>query len=384
MAKISIRRRNEDERRDGRAALYASFTLDHKKIRIPLDMAVTRQEWDERECCIKGRSQEAQDTNLIISNTIARISDILVKARLSGERLTKELFFKRFNSKERGDNFIEFALQHLKELSPAYAYGTIHHHEAALRKLQQFAPNLKISQITPEWLKIYTRYLRDKLGNCSGTIMKNMCVIRLHYYAAMRAGKVKTNPFEIYKAPRPNPTIVFLSEDELRTLVALYKSGNIEGTDLICLRFFLFLTFTSLHISDARALTIDQIFAGEIHYRRIKTHVQVCVPLSEPARRLIDYYRGNRYRGKLIRELPSDQAFNRIIKRVCRKAGIDKAVSAKAARHTFATIYLRKNSGDLPTLSKIMGHTSINTTMVYAHILKDSRMEGIRIFNEMF
>lgn len=72
-----------------------------------------------------------------------------------------------------------------------------------------------------------------------------------------------------------------------------------------------------------------------------------------------------------------------MIKRICRRLGILKAVSAKAARHTFATLYYKKNGGDLGTLSKLLGHTSINTTMIYAHIMKDNRVAGVSVFDDM-
>lgn len=107
------------------------------------------------------------------------------------------------------------------------------------------------------------------------------------------------------------------------------------------------------------------------------------MPLSRPAAELAEYYRDGRYRGNLFRKLPTDQAFNRIIKRICKREGIEKAVSAKAARHTFATLYYKKNSGDLGTLSKLLGHTSVTTTMIYAHIMKENRVAGVSAFDDM-
>ena len=205
----------------------------------------------------------------------------------------------------------------------------------------------------------------------------------MHYYAAMRAGKAKTNPFEVYKIPASDATVVYLTEDELNTLIDLFRSGTLPENEVDVLRFFLFMTFTAMHISDARALQIEQIFGGEIHYRRIKTNTKVDMPLSFPATKLVRYYRGDRLRGYLFKDLPTDQAFNRVIKRVCKKAGIKKAGSAKAARHTFATLYYKKNSGDLGTLSKLLGHTQITTTMIYAHIMKDSRVAGVSAFDNM-
>ena len=383
MAKVTIRRRNESERADGRAALYAVLNIERIKIRLPLDIAVTSAEWDETAERVRGRGQQVKDWNLIISNTKAKISDILVRARLTGEPLTKDSFLALYRRPGETMNFIEYARRHLEALKTALQPETMRHHAAALRKLESYNPRLQIADITPDWLRVYAAYLRDKHNNNPGTIRKNMCVIRMHYYAAMRAGKVKNNPFEVYRIPQADPIVVFLTEDELNALIGVFRSDKLDEGETDVLRFFLFMCFTAMHISDARSLQIEQIHGGEIHYTRIKTRTRVNMPLSVPAAKLVEYYKEGRLRGPLFRHLPTDQAFNRIIKRVCKRVGINKPVSAKAARHTFATLYYKKNNGDLGTLSKLLGHTQINTTMVYAHIMKDSRVAGVSAFDGM-
>ncbi|MGM9817160.1 MAG: site-specific integrase [Lepagella sp.] len=383
MAKITIKRRDENERADGKAALYAVLNIERTKIRIPINIAVTADEWDSKSQRIKGRSQEVRDRNLIISNVRARITDILVRARLTGEVLTKDTFLAYYSRKGEVSNFLEYAKAHLAELSNGLQPETIRHHEAALRKLESYNPNLQIKDITPEWLQTYARFLRKEHHNIPGTIRKNMCVIRMHYYAAMRAGRTKNNPFSVYKLPAGDPLIVYLTEEELNSLIGLYRSDLLPDNEQDVLRFFLFMTFTAMHISDARALQIEQIKGGEILYRRIKTHTLVNMPISHPAAKLIDYYKAGRWKGNLFEDLPSDQCVNRLIKKVCQRVGIEKPVSAKTARHTFATLYYKKNSGDVGTLSKLMGHTSITTTMIYAHIMKEDRIAGVSVFDDM-
>ena len=383
MAKVTIRRRNESERADGRAALYAVLNIERIKIRLPLDIAVTSAEWDETAERVRGRGQQVKDWNLIISNTKAKISDILVRARLTGETLTKDSFLALYRRPGETMNFIEYARRHLDALKAAMQPETIRHHAAALRKLENYDTRLQIGDITPEWLRVYAAFLRDKHNNNPGTIRKNMCVIRMHYYAAMRAGKVKNNPFEVYRIPHADPAVIYLTEEELNTLIGLFRSGNLNEGETDVLRFFLFMCFTAMHISDARSLQVEQIYSGEIHYTRITTRTRVNMPLSAPAAKLVEYYKSGRLRGPLFRGLPTDQAFNRIIKRICKRIGINKAVSAKAARHTFATLYYKKNNGDLGTLSKLLGHTQISTTMIYAHIMKDSRVAGVSAFDGM-
>jgi len=136
MAKVTIKRRNESERADGRAALYAVLNIERIKIRLPLDIAVTSAEWDPVAERIKGRGQEVKDKNLIISNTKAKISDILVRARLTGEALTKESFMALYRRPGETMNFNDFADRHLEQLRNALQPETLRHHKAALKKTE--------------------------------------------------------------------------------------------------------------------------------------------------------------------------------------------------------------------------------------------------------
>lgn len=383
MAKVTIKRRNESERQDGRAALYLHVIVDKTKIRIPLDIAVTSDEWDPVKERVRGRGDQAKDHNLMILKMKSRVTDILVRARLSGEKLTKARFLALYHKPGESTRFADYANQRLEELKTALQYETIRHHRSMLKKLNAYAPELQMGDITPEWLRVYAAHLRDVYGNNPGTIGKNIGMIRMHYYGAMRAGLVKSNPFEVYKMPLDEPLVVFLTEEELNSLIDLYRSERLDDNEQAVLRFFLFMTFTGMHFTDALDLQIEQVFNGEIHYRRVKTKTRVSIPLSKSAEKLFEFYRDDRKKGNLFQKRPSNQNFNRLIKIICGRVGINKAVSAKAARHTFATLYYKKNPGDLGTLSKLLGHTSVNTTMIYAHIMKESRISGISAFDDL-
>ncbi len=383
MAKITVKRISAPGRDFAPAPLYAVLSVNREKVRIPLKIHASPSEWDDRIGRFRGRSQRARDNNLIIDNSLAKITEILVRARLSGDKIDSRRLRQLYSSPISDGNFINFALNHLQTYKEGLQWSSQRHHQAILEKLKSYQPNLLIADITPEFLRNYAIYLRDELGNCPGTVNKNLCVIRLYYYAAIRAGLTTSNPFAAYKIPQPRPVTVFLTDDEFNKLTTLYKLGTLKDTEQDVLRFFLFMAFTGMHITDARMLQIEQIFGDEIHYKRIKTRVDVVVPVSVPARKIINYYAGGRHKGPLCTNIPTDQSFNRVIKIICRRIGITKAVSAKAARHTFATIYYRRNRGDLGTLSKLLGHSSVATTMIYAHIIKEDRQKGMSVFDEM-
>jgi site-specific recombinase XerD len=383
MAKITIRRRNEAQRLDGRAPLYAVINYQRQKIRINIDVAVKAAEWDPIKQFVKGRTQDAYDKNILIADARAKITDILVRARLTGEAISPTKFNTLFHRPADTGSFIDFARRNLAVLRAGYQWETQRHHSGVIAKLEQYRPDLLIEDITPEFIRAYTVYMRDCLGNSPATVHKNICTIRVHYQAAMRAGLAKNDPFIGYKTPHLQPGIIFLTEEELNKLISLYNSAELTDEENDILRFFLWMAFTAMHYTDAKLLQIEQVFAGEIHYRRIKTRTFVNMPLSKPAQKLFEYYRGGRKKGNLIINVPTNQCFNRRIKMIAAKVGITKAVSAKAARHTFATLYYKKNNGDIGTLSKLLGHTSVTTTMIYAHITKDCRADGVAAFDDL-
>ena len=383
MTKITIARRKDAVGKDGRAPLNAVFSLNGEKVRIPIGISVKESEWDPANCRIRGKGKETEDSNLIIEKTRARITELFVRSRLSGIPLDKLNLLNELKKSDVPEDFYTYASESLKKYRKSISETTAEHHETVLKKMKEYAPKLNFGDITTDWLKGYARHLKEVKGNALSTIRKNLSMIRVYCEKAYRDGKMSGRPFDEYRMRSERPTVIFLKEEELGKLTALYRSDTLADTRQDVLRFFLFMTFTGMHISDARALTIEQTYDGRIVYRRMKTGTAVILPMSEPAMKLVDYYAGGRCRGPLFRQLPTDQAFNRLIKIVCRGAGIRKPVSAKTGRHTFATLYLTKNPGDIATLSRLLGHTNIETTMNYVHTLREDKEKGVAAFDGM-
>ena len=68
--------------------------------------------------------------------------------------------------------------------------------------------------------------------------------------------------------------------------------------------------------------------------------------------------------------MPNDGYINTVLKSWAYSAGITKNVSFHVARHTFATLMITMGN-DLYTVSKILGHTNVKTTEIYAKIKKN-------------
>lgn len=298
MTAIRVVRQGKKGKTD-RLPLYVEFYINREKIRIAVRLSVTSKEWDEQNEVIKGRDKESKDKNLIISNIRSRVSDIFVRARLKNETLTKESFFRQYNNPSDFGTFFDFARVYLKQISKTISFGTWKHHVSIIKKLETFAPGLVFSEITHEFLLSFFAYLR-KIGNMDSTAWRNMATIKIYVGAAIRGGYMDQDPFAAIKIRRPKSEVIYLTEEELLRLTALYRSGRLEECTQNVLRFFLFLCFTSLHIGDAKALQINQFIGNELHYTRGKTKIPVTVPLSDPARYIYEYYRAGRTKGNLL------------------------------------------------------------------------------------
>lgn len=66
-----------------------------------------------------------------------------------------------------------------------------------------------------------------------------------------------------------------------------------------------------------------------------------------------------------------------------KEAGIQKHVTFHTARHTFATMELTMGA-DLYTTSKLLGHTEVRTTQIYAKIVNSKKEEAVSLLDSAF
>lgn len=80
--------------------------------------------------------------------------------------------------------------------------------------------------------------------------------------------------------------------------------------------------------------------------------------------------------------MPTEPAMNRALKTWVKRAGIEKNITLHTARHTFATSLLTKGA-DLYTVSKLLGHSEVATTQIYAKIIDEKKVEAVNLLNNI-
>lgn len=202
--------------------------------------------------------------------------------------------------------------------------------------------------------------------------------------AAVRAEVILSNPFDkiasIDKIKVPESTREYLTIDEIKQLIATdCKRENVKNA-------FLFSCFCGLRFSDLCAITWGQITQdGEqmrIQLQMQKTKDPLYLPISEQAQKYMPY-RGTASANDTIFSMFSEVHSNAIIADWAKAAGITKKVTFHVARHTFATMMLTLGA-DLYTTSKLLGHTRIETTQIYAKIVNKKKDEAVNLTNGIF
>ena len=135
---------------------------------------------------------------------------------------------------------------------------------------------------------------------------------------------------------------------------------------------FVFSVFTGLAYSDVKNLTADHLqtfFDGNLWIitRRKKTNTESNIRLLDVPKCIIEKYKGLARDGHVF-PVPSNGSCNKILKEIGRQCGFKVRLTYHVARHTNATTVLLSHGVPIETVSRLLGHTNIKTTQIYAKI----------------
>lgn len=178
---------------------------------------------------------------------------------------------------------------------------------------------------------------------------------------ARNDGHLPFTPFAGYINSPESVDRGYLTQTEIQTLMdAPMKNGQHE----LVRDLFVFSVFTGLAYSDVKNLTAGRLqtfFDGNLWIitRRKKTNTESNIRLLDVPKRIIEKYKGLA-RGGHVFPVPS--------KGIGRQCGFKMRLTYHVARHTNATTVLLSHGVPVETVSRLLGHTNIKTTQIYAKI----------------
>ena len=279
------------------------------------------------------------------------------------------------------------------QLSPS---GVISKRNAKVRVEEYLAsigkPDLRLADVDREFCRGFVAFLRTcKSHRGKETISDTTARLLMYRIAAAMdkaviEGLIPNNPFRALEAKEKpkikNARREFLTVEELKTLISTPCRYDIVK------KAFLFSCFTGLRYSDMKSLLWSEVHTAAdgktlyIEHRQVKTKKMVTIPLSDEALRWMPKQQEGV--DQVFHELKiSTGTVEDVLKEWMKDCKIDKHITYHCSRHTAATTLLTLGA-NLYVVSKLMGHSSIQMTEVYAKIVDQKKVETMNLVNHLF
>lgn len=315
------------------------------------------------------RHAESRKLNKQITDLIKKYESISRAIIQEGDEVTYQTFSAALERKsgKYGTDFINFCYDVMDRR--CLRASTLRAHKCTLEALRESKIIRTFDDLTPENIKRFDTWLKKQDPDREQpTIYNYHKRLKPYINEAVSLGIIEESPYLRFKAERgKHKPKEALNEDELAAVRALDLSDESlsKARDL-----FVFCCYTGLAHADMDAFDFSRDVVtvhgrNYIDKQRIKTGTKYYTPILPPAMAVLEKYRYS---------LPrfSQQAYNRLLKCIGSLIGTKKNLSSHIARYTFATTVLLAHEVPIESVSKMLGHTRIQITQVYAKILNSS------------
>jgi len=369
------------------APIYAHITVDGRRAEISLQRQTSVTYWDTKSKKTTSRTPEGKELNAYLDQVYAKLLHCHKELTSDRELVTAKLIKSRFVGQvERHKTILELVAYHNSNMKGVLAKGTLKNYFTTERYLKQFLVEKRktrdeyLKHLTYSFIIDFEQFLRkakpsqasNPLNNTG--IMKHMERLKKIMNLGLDLEWLDKNPFARYKLKFHNFKKEFLSREEL----ACFEKEPLSHPGMDIVRdIFVFCCYTRLSYIDVQRLTEKNIVRGIdgahwIYTSRAKNKISVRIPLLIPALRIIEKHEGSpRCNDKQLLPVFSNQKINSYLKDICKFLDIEKQITFHSARHTFATTITLSNGIPIETVSKMLGHTKISTTQVYARVLEE-------------
>lgn len=266
------------------------------------------------------------------------------------------------------------------------ALNTVLRNERAERYLSEFikkqynADDLPFSSIDTAFVRDYNLFLRVDKGLEQNTANKYCKILKKVVVLALDNKWMEINPFQGMRFQAKATNRQFLTEKELSTI--MNKTFTLERLNVVR-DIFVFCALTGLSFSDVEGLKPEHVSVDEegnywILKARQKTKNLCSIPYLESARAIVEKYKGHplcESRGVLLPVI-SNQRMNSYLGEIAGICGITKPLTMHIARHSFACLALA-NGVSMEVIARMLGHSDIRTTKIYAKVVDKSIAEQI-------
>lgn len=257
--------------------------------------------------------------------------------------------------------------------------------------LTDYNINVAMRDVNRDYIIGLTNFLRNDYRSPRGKKLKDYSVI--NYLGCLRNALNMAVREDVIA---DNPIMKLSAQDKVkapesqREYLTVEEVQQLEATDSPyphIKQAFLFACYTGLRCSDVRSITWGKIVKDGEKYRlhtvMFKTKRPFYIPLSKKAMQWMPE-RGDKTDDELIFEnIPVQVNTKLYLQPWLDKAGITKPITFHCSRHTFGTMMLTLGA-DIYTTSKLMGHTKVEVTQIYAKIINKKKDDAVSLIDQAF
>lgn len=378
------------EKKNGEVMIMARITIDGKLCQFSTKQSILPNNWSVASGKAKGK--DAGKINALLDDIRSALNTIYHEMQRRDNYVTAEKVKNEFlGHTEKHETILSLFQKHndnMKQLvGISRTIATYRKYEVTRRHLADFIhdkynlSDIPIREITPMFITDFELYLRTACKCGYNTAAKFLLFLKSIIIVARNNGILTKDPFANYKIQMKKVDRGYLTEDEIK--IILKKKMVSERLEQVR-DVFIFSCFSGLAYVDVVNLKEDNIrksFDGNLWIitKRQKTNTDVNVPLLDIPKMILEKYKGKLPNGKVL-PIISNQKLNAYLKEIADVCGIKKNLTFHLARHTFATTTTLAKGVPIETVSKMLGHTNIETTQIYARITNNkisNDMQGL-------
>lgn len=390
---------NKSKIKNDLAPIWARVTVDGVRAEISMKRTISPEQWNAEKGLARGSKEEIKALNSYLEQMRARLISCYQDLQIERKLITAEAIKNKYlGVEEKEHSLMSLFEYHNIQLKDTLEWGTMKNYHTTRKYVQLFLKeklktnDIFLSQLNYKFLVDFELFVKsyqplDHHKPCGqNTVMKHIERFRKIINIALRYEWLERDPFAQFKPSFIKTTRDCLTQEQLLSIEL--KEFSIERLQWVK-DLFVFSSYTGLAYIDVMNLTPMNISIGIdgrkwLCTSRKKTDNEVRVPLLPKALEIIEKYRKHPKvlsQGTLLPVI-SNQKLNSYLKEIADLCGIEKNLTFHLARHTFATTITLTNGVPIETVSKLLGHSSIRTTQIYAKVIEKKVSEDMNILRE--
>ena len=380
--------------KSGKAPIMGRITVNRTMAQFSSKLSCTPELWNPRESRLNGKSKEAVEINAKIDKLLLAINsafDSLLERKIDFDATAvKEAFQGSVESQmtllKRLDIHIDdmqsrIGIDIAKSSMSTYIYTRRYLGEFIKKRFK--VEDLAFGQLNEHLAYEFQEYVLKDKGLAVDTARHYLAILKKICRLAFKEGHSEKRYFVNFKLPKENRKAPrALSREDFEKIRDLEIPAS-RVTHNIARDLFLFACYTGVPYADAVSITGDNIYTDDngalwLKYLRKKNEHLGRVKLLPEAIALIEKYRRNER--KELFPMIHHPNLRRHMKGLRDLAGIKTDLVYHMGRHTFGSLITLEAGVPIETISKMLGHTNLTTTQLYAKVTPKKLFDDMDIF----